>query len=299
MESQVHFKRVGFFLVFMFFLMLIGIFWIGRFVSSHKGDNYIVIFEKQSLDGLQKDSAVTMKGIKVGTVSSYKISEENIQRVRVTIELDTETPVKIDTKAVLRRNLLTGLAKIDLVGGTQDAPLLNKIEQNESYPIINEELTQLEKIADSVPEILLKIEETIIRINSLFNKNNVDNLSSTLESLRVFSGEISKVSPNISKSIKSFETTSEKLSVLLEKLSGNKTNNDGVVGEVQILIQDLNKVTNSLSQLISSVEPNIRSVSRSTVSIEKDLEQISRSITTLSDRYSEPNDLFQKNDNSK
>lgn len=187
MDSKVRYKLVGVFILINVFLFIGILTWLIGGTGFEQIDRYIVYFERQSLDGLQKDSLVTMKGIRVGVVEGFVISDENIERVKVLLRLEKGIPVKTDTRAVLRRNLLTGLAKIDLTGGTQSAELLS-VSGNEEYPVIPEEVTQLEKIANEVPDILGKFDHVANRLTMLFSDKNISSLESTLQSLSTLTG---------------------------------------------------------------------------------------------------------------
>lgn len=84
---------------------------------------YYVVFD-ETVYGLEKGADVHVNGIRVGTVTAIGISHDDLTKVRVTIEIREDAPIRADTKAILQYAGLTGLKVIDLRGGTLSAPRL-------------------------------------------------------------------------------------------------------------------------------------------------------------------------------
>lgn len=84
---------------------------------------YYIVFD-DTVYGLEKGADVHVNGIRVGTVSAIGIASDNLQKVRVEIEIRDDAPVRTDTKAILQYAGLTGLKVIDLRGGSLSAPRL-------------------------------------------------------------------------------------------------------------------------------------------------------------------------------
>lgn len=290
MDSKVRYKIVGFFLVFHLIVFTFLLLWLAGGAGFEKVDRYIVYFQRQSLDGLQKDSLVSMRGIRVGVVEGFVISEDNIERVKVLLKLDNGIPVKTDTRAVIRRNLLTGLAKIDLIGGTQSAELLEIVDGNQ-YPIIPEEVTQLDKIADEVPDILEKIDYVAVRLNQLFSEENISSLESTLGSLEKITSELSVASPSLRGSIENIEKITNKASIFMDTLSGSE-DVSGVASEFLEVISEIKTIVGEIRKSTSLLSPTIRKVNRSTDGFQKNISEISNSVSNLSEAYSEPKELL-------
>src|SRR3546814_20732892 len=82
------------------------------------------IFFKGSVSGLKEGNAVRYRGIPVGVVTRMEINPDNVEEVRVTIEIPQKTPVKEDTAAALDYPGTTGVGYIQTSGGTHPAPLL-------------------------------------------------------------------------------------------------------------------------------------------------------------------------------
>ncbi len=90
-----------------------------------------------------------------------------------------EAPVKTDSVAVLKFHGLTGLAFIELEGGSK-ASLRLKSKAGE-IPIIESSPSTFGKLNDSLPDIALTLLETLNRINIVLSNENLSNYNALIE----------------------------------------------------------------------------------------------------------------------
>jgi phospholipid/cholesterol/gamma-HCH transport system substrate-binding protein len=76
--------------------------------------SFVIYFKKQSVSGLQVGSVITMRGIRIGEVEEISILSQESEGARVHIKVQENAPVSGQTRAVIERNLLTGLSWIEL-----------------------------------------------------------------------------------------------------------------------------------------------------------------------------------------
>ena len=138
MEPEARYTLIGAVVLALVAAAIGGFLWLN---SSGRGSDfrfYTVYFEHQSLDGLQVGSAVNMRGIMVGRVERYSIEPDNINRVRVLLRVERQTPVRQNTKASITRNIVTGIARVRLVTPSPPGPELTRAPPGERYPVIAE-----------------------------------------------------------------------------------------------------------------------------------------------------------------
>ena len=133
---------------------------------------YTVYFEKQSLDGLQVGGNVNMRGIIVGRVEGYTLGRNQINRVNVTLRVTRDTPVRESTKASVSRNVITGIARINLVTPGTASPELAAVPTGERYPVIAEGTSNLDQIADSVNQLSADASKALDNLNELLAPSN-------------------------------------------------------------------------------------------------------------------------------
>ena len=129
MEAEAHYKTVGATLVCLVVAVVLGMVWLARTGARADFRYYTIYFERQSLEGLQVGGDVNIRGVKVGRVEQYSISRDNINLVKVTIRIDRNSPVSTNTVAVVDRNILTGLARINLATPGRPGPELTEVPQ--------------------------------------------------------------------------------------------------------------------------------------------------------------------------
>lgn len=145
---------------------------------------YMIHFERQSLEGLQLGSDVNMRGVKVGRVQGYALSPHNINRVDVTIQVSHDTPVSINTTANVSRNLVTGLARIDLVTPGVPGPPRVEVPDGEDYPVIPEGTSSLSQIADALGRLTATGESALASLDRLLSPENRENVMQTMTAIR-------------------------------------------------------------------------------------------------------------------
>lgn len=189
-EPEARYAYVGAVVVLLFCTITALIVWLNNKGTKGLSSFYLIYFKDISLSGLQVDGNVTMRGIKVGQVRSLQFSRRDTELVKILIEVQDDTPVKVDTKAVIQRNLLTGLASVDLVGGRQSVPPLRAIPPEEEFPVIPQGQTGLEAFERSLPDFLASLSETAANANRLIEEARQFFTPENQEALRTILGNL-------------------------------------------------------------------------------------------------------------
>ncbi len=153
MEPKVNYILVGSFMVFLGAAVLMGILWLGKTDYRGSYDRYEA-YMKESVAGLSVDSTVKYRGVDVGRVKTIALNPNNPEEVLLTMDIVRGTPVKTDTIAVLETQGLTGLATVNLTGGSRDAPALQAGE-GQAYPVIK-----------TGPSLFYRLDEAVTRLLS-------------------------------------------------------------------------------------------------------------------------------------
>ena len=108
--------------------------WLAKVDMDREYTDYDIYFDG-TVTGLKTGNPVRYRGIPVGIVTQMEINPDNVEQVRVTVEVNSDTPIKEDASASLEFQGLTGVAFVQLTGGTNDAPPLRS-KPGEKYPVI-------------------------------------------------------------------------------------------------------------------------------------------------------------------
>jgi phospholipid/cholesterol/gamma-HCH transport system substrate-binding protein len=251
MESNAKYTLVGSFVLGAFVLIFLGVLWLSNAGVGEEFKSYTIYFRNQSLSGLQMNSAVTMKGIKVGIVDKLEIAKKNIELVQVIVKLEASAPVKIDTQATISRNLLTGLAFIELVGSHQESPELSLVREGERYPVIPEGKTSLDAVASSLPELMREATEVLGQISALLKQDNIDSISNTLKNAETITGTIANNSQNIDQLISKTTSLVTELEYMSKQLASITRPGDGELAKLNhSLAEGVTELRTQLSILV-------------------------------------------------
>ena len=304
MESNAKYTLVGAFVVGAFLLIILGVLWLSNKSITKDVKFYKIYFRNQTLNGLQLSSPVTMKGIKVGVVDKLGISNKSIELVQVTIKLDQTAPIKIDTKATITRNILTGLAIVELSGGKQDSPDLVELQQDEQYPIIPEGKSEFDSVAASLPELLKDATEVLGELKIVLGPENSQSFSATLKNAEKLSTVIADRGDDIgtllsssAKIAKDFERITSNIDKMTRVGDGDfaKLNHSLIssIEEVKVLIKSL---TDKSSKVASEFSNSFRVIAQDINTASTSVAQASKSFASTAEHLGDLRSLVKAPD---
>lgn len=183
MEPEAKYTLVGTVVLVLIALIAGVVVWLRSTGEQIDDRSYKLYFERQSLEGLQPRSEVRMKGIRIGSVTGFRISTWRPGAVEVLVRVDGSAPVRQSTRAVVERHLVTGIASILLINLTEDSPPLTEVPQGELYPVIAEGESQIQQVSESLQELAQRATETMQRVSTALSPENQRALTALLENL--------------------------------------------------------------------------------------------------------------------
>jgi phospholipid/cholesterol/gamma-HCH transport system substrate-binding protein len=195
METRASYIVVGLFVI----LGMIGMLAAAVWITGQRADQATAIYDiyfDGNVAGLRPGNPVQYRGIPVGTVTDMRIDPENVERVLVTIEIRADVPIKSDTQAVLALQGITGVAYIQLTGGTQDAPFL-KAEAGRAWPVIASVPPRLSELLDAAPELLERAIRVVRQAEELLGPENQARVKASLKNIETVTGALAERSDEI------------------------------------------------------------------------------------------------------
>ena len=245
METRANYVLVGTSVLVAIAAIIIFIFWLGRSQLSKHEDVYHTYFTG-SVTGLSSGSPVRYRGVPVGTVGFIAIDRQNIERIRVTLKLRADTPIKTDTVASLETAGITGGAYIELSGGTNAAPLL--VSLNGEVPVIKSESSGLQSALDEAPKLVAKLSLLTDQANKLLSDENVKTLSTTFDHLNSLSANLDALGPDAKQTVANLNKLTTDLNKQLPDLM-TTLKQDGT--SIREAADEFHKVGGSVDSLIA------------------------------------------------
>jgi phospholipid/cholesterol/gamma-HCH transport system substrate-binding protein len=195
--------------------------------------------------GLEPGATVRYSGgPKAGRVDKLRIDPQNPARIEISFSVQSELPVKVDSKARIMSLSPLGDNHLEIVPGSSGAALAQDgaLLPAEAYLDFNALTRQINDLAPDARQLLqtlnaraTEVKETLDRVNDLLNAQNRANLAATLASTR---GMIEEGRPHIRSTLEHIDTVSGKLEPVLEDFrkttaEANKTLDhiDGMIGD--------------------------------------------------------------------
>lgn len=241
METRASYLLVGTFVLLLFAGIVGFVIWLGKFQFDQVYTRYDIVVAG-SVSGLKVGSSVELNGIPVGEVIGIRIEPKDVEKVRVTIEVPSNVPVRSDTKAVLQITGITGGIKVQLSGGTQQAPPLEP-KPGETNATIIAKASTLEEFLESAPELIEDVQLLIRRTSNLLNAKNQAAFGETMANVAVITGSLAARTGDIELLISEAASTMENVreaSLAMKELSG-------------VLIETTEQLSQSANDTIVSV----------------------------------------------
>jgi phospholipid/cholesterol/gamma-HCH transport system substrate-binding protein len=260
LEPKPNYILVGAFVVILSAVVIVGVLWLGK--TDYRGvyDRYEA-YMRESVAGLSVNSTVKYRGVDVGRVKDISLNPDNPEEVKLTLDIAHGTPIKTDTIAVLETQGLTGLATINLTGGSRDAPPLEALEGQE-YPVIK-----------TGPSLFFRLDEAISR---LLSEKGLSKLLADLD--LAAKGAADALDEENRAALKQ---TIKDLSEVVQSVAAHKAQIEDSLNGAARSADNLVKVTASLNEQVPVLLARINKSAAALGAMTEDLAQTSQAVRTV------------------
>lgn len=183
------FMIVGLVLMFIFIAIPVGI------RLNNRTNVFYARFSGESLSGLEQGTVVKYLGVEIGKVTKISYDASDLTQVSVIMEIQQDFPMKTDMYAQTGMVGITGLKYVEILGGSNEAPLLKPGSDVKTVPSMMSNLTGKADVIVAKVELLLNHLTEITNPDSLKAiKQIVDNVAVITTDAREF---MSAVSPEL------------------------------------------------------------------------------------------------------
>lgn len=237
MESKFSYTVVGAFVLLLGAALIGVVFWLyagGQY--EHRTNNYYAFFD-ESVTGLNANAPVRYRGVAVGRVLEIGLAPDGSGRVQLVLTLDETAPIKDDTVATLRMQGLTGLAQIELSGGSPDSPTL-KAKPPYKYPVIATKPSLLTRLDTAVSNVLVNLNKTAENVNALTDAEMRTTIKRAFANVEMTTRVLAEQMPVLEATLKNAAATSAEVGKLAKRL--NQT-----AGTVEHMADDIAKTSSA------------------------------------------------------
>lgn len=182
METKVNYALVGAFVLALGAALIAGVLWLAGGGGFREKPTLYLALVGESVAGLNVNAPVKYRGVDVGRVRAIGLDPGNPEQVRLVFAIDRGTPIKEDTEAVLKTQGLTGIAYVELDGGTLASPPLRAAAPGE-LAVIRTKPSLGARLENVLTTVLAKLDATSDNINKILSDDNLSSFRTTLADL--------------------------------------------------------------------------------------------------------------------
>ena len=224
MESKVNYTLVGLFVLLLTSLLITFAFWLGKHNDDESQYQRFKVYITESVSGLSPEAAVKFHGVDVGLVEDIQINPRNSEEVELTLKIKKETPIRTDSMATLKFFGITGLAFIEIGGGSKNSPLL--VTSKNDIAIIPTAPSLIRRLDETLSSVVTKLSDTLDHTNAIMSDNNTKNFSVTLQNLKILTQQMNSYQDEIDLLLKNSIQTGKNLDEAMLKV-GNSADKVG------------------------------------------------------------------------
>lgn len=181
METRASYVAVGAFVIALLGGLVVAVLWFAHGQLSQHTTRYDAYFASVG-SGLTAGSPVRVSGVQLGHVVSVNLDPDNPTRVRVTMDIDADAPIRSDSVASIEIQSLAGTTAIEITPGSKNAPPI-AIQHGEQYPVIWSRESNLNQIVDAVPNLVAKLTDVTDGLKQVLDAQNRQAIADTLDNL--------------------------------------------------------------------------------------------------------------------
>jgi phospholipid/cholesterol/gamma-HCH transport system substrate-binding protein len=294
METRANNALIGLFTLAVIGAALGFVVWFARLAEGTQVEKYQIVFSG-SITGLSVGSSVLFNGIRVGQVDSLDLLPEDPSRVVAVVTVNASTPIKVDTRARMEFQGLTGGAYIQLYGGSASAPPLDPPPE-QAMATIYAERSELQNLVDGARDTVTQAAQTLTRIDE-FIRANESSLTSTVNNVQSFTKALSDNSDNVSEFLASTGKAAESIARLSDSLNGMSGDVEALLkavdpAKIEQVISNVTAASDQLQRFVAGFDPaiaattldNVRQFSEALAASREPIESFTRDAAAVASR---------------
>jgi len=237
--------KIGFFALTSIIALVFGVNYLKGINILNDNRDFYAVYE--NIGGLQVGSPVMVNGYKVGMVSNIYLLTEQNQSLLVTISLDKEFDMAINTVCKIVNQDLMGTKGVSLLLGDADDlvrsgdTLISGIEGS----LQDEVNAQILPLKNKAEELIGSIDSVMMIVTAVLNKGTRDNLRNSLSSLDKTFELMSKTMVKVDSMV---DLNDERIAKVVKNLESITSNLESSNGEIKNILTNFSSLSDSLAK---------------------------------------------------
>ncbi|MBB3176829.1 MlaD family protein [Variovorax sp. Sphag1AA] len=296
MDDKVNYALVGTFVLLLGAALVAGVLWLAA--GAHGGKHYGTYqsIMRESVAGLNVDAPVKYLGVDVGKVKEIAIDPADSSQVRLRFLIEQGTPIKKDTEAVLKTQGLTGIAYVELSGGTADSPPLRGANADD-IPTIPSKPSLSTRLESVLSTVLASVDRMSSNLNAVFDadtraalKQMLADTATLTHTLAAQQAELASGIADAARTARNTSRASEHLGLAVDRVAK-------AAESVEKMADKVNAASDRVGRSVESAAGSFQALSADTApplaNLLSELNQLTASLQRLSEQTQRnPNSLL-------
>ncbi|MFV0382788.1 MlaD family protein [Paracoccus sp. (in: a-proteobacteria)] len=217
METRANFILIGAFTIAGFVGLLGFLIWFAKIEMNRQFAYYDIYFPEVS--GLGQSSDVAFAGLLVGRVLDMQLVGGSSGAVRVRIEVAEDTPVRVDSRASIEVQGVTGYSNVSISPGSAGSALLREVSAD-GVPVITANRSALQTLTDQGPEMISRLNTVAEQMTRLLGEENQTRVRNILDNVERSSANLDQALADVSSATSSISDAAANISSFGDKLDG-------------------------------------------------------------------------------
>ncbi|WP_293005048.1 MlaD family protein [Nitrosomonas sp.] len=263
MENRAHALIAGIFVILLSISVALVAMWFSG--NNTKRTDYLVV-TKESVSGLNPQSAVHYRGVNIGKVEKIQFDPDNPHQILIQIAVNENVTLRKSVYAQLGYQGVTGLAYIQL----NDDGVDNEILSDERIPMRR---SLLDEVTGSGQDLLSNVNQLVLKMHQLLNEQNQGHVSQILQNIDKATKNFDGIAGHLQPVLKAFTELTIESGTLVKRL-------DQLLGELNLTVSKANQkegIFDSLSQStqeLATTIPELRQLSHSIIRNSNNLDKV-------------------------
>jgi phospholipid/cholesterol/gamma-HCH transport system substrate-binding protein len=263
-EDKVNYTVVGGFVLALGAALITGVLWLS---AGFNGRKHLLPYQSivsESVAGLNVDAPVKYLGVDVGKVSTIRIDPGNPRQVVLRFLIEQGTPIKQDTEAVLKTQGLTGIAYVELNGGSLGSPPL-VAQSEDDVPLIPSKPSLSARLENVLSTVLASVDRMSTNLNAVFDADNRAALKLALADASTVIHAVAAQQKALGSGIADAATTARHLAQASQQLGSAITRIGNSAEAVQRMADTAGQASASAARTVETAASGVRQISTETL----------------------------------
>lgn len=264
MDDKVNYTAVGVFVIGLGAVLVGVVLWLAAGGEWHKKTDLYQSLSNESVSGLNVNAPVKYRGVDVGKVKDIELVPDNPQQVQIVYAIDRGTPIKTDTIATLTTQGLTGIAFVELSGGSPGAPALVAKVPGE-VPVIPTKPSLTARLEQVLTRVMASVDKTSRTIDGVFTDANKKSLADSLANIAAITQTLADRRGSIDAALRNTDRTMANAARLSAKLDDTLARIDKAADSFDGMSRRFDATAANANQNITAVGADVQRFTNETV----------------------------------